>query len=98
MLPGLCICWSLVTTFESLIQNYAGFIACRFFIGLCEGGVIPGFVIYLSEFYRRDEIQSRVALLYGAPSIAGAFGGLLAAATQKIDGLAGLEGSGGSSS
>src|ERR1700761_6803924 len=92
MLPGLCICWGIVTTLECLIQNYAGFIACRFFIGLCEGGVFPGFVLYLSEFYRRDEIQSRIGLLYGAASIAGAFGGLLAAAIEKMDGIAGLEG------
>src|SRR6202012_1391900 len=75
-----------------LIQNYAGFIACRFCIGLCEGGVFPGFVLYLSEFYRRDEIQSRIALLSGAAAIAGAFGGLLAAAIEKMDGIAGLEG------
>lgn len=92
MLSGLCICWGVVTAFECLIQNYAGFIACRFFIGLFEGGVFPGFVLYLSDFYRRDEIQSRIGLLYGAASIAGAFSGLLAAAIEKMDGIAGLAG------
>ncbi|KAK6382981.1 hypothetical protein LTS17_003651 [Exophiala oligosperma] len=92
MLPGLCICWGIVTTLESLIQNYAGFIACRFFIGLCEGGVFPGYVVVLAEFYRRHEIQKRIAILYCAAALAGAFGGLLAAAIEQMDGLAGLAG------
>jgi MFS family permease len=92
LLPGLCVCWGIVTTLESLIQNYAGFIACRFFIGLCEGGVFPGYVVILAEFYRRHEIQKRIAILYCAASLAGAFGGLLAAAIQQMDGLANLAG------
>ncbi|KEF52265.1 uncharacterized protein A1O9_11505 [Exophiala aquamarina CBS 119918] len=92
LLPGLCVCWGIVTTFESLIQNYAGLIACRFFIGLCEGGVFPGYVVVLSEFYRRHEIQKRIAILYCGAALAGAFGGLLAAAIQQMDGLAGLDG------
>ena len=92
LLPGLCIGWGLVTTLESLVQNYAGFIACRFFIGLCEGGLFPGYVVILAEFYRRHEIQKRIGILYGAASIAGAFGGLLAAAIEKMDGLANLAG------
>lgn len=92
LLPGLCVCWGVVTTLESLIQNYAGFIACRFFIGLCEGGVFPGYVVILAEFYRRHEIQKRIAILYCAAALAGAFGGLLAAAIEQMDGLAGLAG------
>lgn len=92
MLPGLCIAWGVVTTLESLMQNYAGFIACRFFIGLFEGGLFPGYVLILAEFYRRHEIQKRISALYGAAAIAGAFGGLLAAAIQKMDGIANLAG------
>ena len=92
MLPVLCMSWGLVCTLESQIQSYAGFIACRFFIGLCEGGLFPGYVLVLSEFYRRDEIQKRIGLLYGAASIAGAFGGLLAAAIEQMDGVASLAG------
>ena len=92
MLPALCISWGIVTTLQCLMQGYSGLIACRFFIGLCEGGVFPGFVLYLSEFYRRDEIHRRIALLYGGASIAGAFSGLLAAAIEKMNGIGGLAG------
>lgn len=71
-------------------SNNAGFIACRFFIGLCEGPVFPGLVLYLSDFYRRDEIPLRIAILYGAAATAGAIGGLLAAVIQPLYGTAGL--------
>lgn len=92
MLPGLCICWGIVTIFHCLIKNYAGLLTARFFLGLFEGGLFPGFVLFLSDFYRRDEIQKRVGLIYGAASVSGAFSGLLSAAFQKMEGLGHLHG------
>ena len=92
MLPGLCICWGIVTTFQSLMHTYSGLLACRFFLGLCEGGLFPGFILYLSTFYRRHELQRRVGLIYGAASVSGAFSGLLAAAIEKMNGIGGLKG------
>jgi hypothetical protein len=52
----------------------------------------PGFVLYLSEFYRRHELQTRIDLIYGTASVSGAFSGLLAAAIEKLDGKANLAG------
>ena len=92
MLPGLCILWGTVTTFQSLMTTYGGLIACRFFLGLCEGGLFPGFVLYLSDFYQRHELQKRIGLIYGAASLSGAFSGLLAAAIEKMNGIGGLKG------
>lgn len=92
MLPGLCFSWGLVSLFQAFMHNYAGLIACRFFLGLCEGGLFPGFVLYLSDFYRRNELQTRIGLIYGAASVSGAFSGLLAAAIQSLNGKANLKG------
>ena len=92
MLPGLCILWGTVTTFQSLMSSYGGLLACRFFLGLCEGGLFPGFVLYLSDFYRRHELQTRIGLIFGAASLSGAFSGLLAAAIVKMNGIGGLKG------
>jgi len=74
------------------MQNYSRLLACRFFLGLCECGLFPGFVLYLFEFYRRHELQTRIGLIYGAASVSGAFSGLLAAAIEKLDGKANLAG------
>ncbi|KAG8707632.1 hypothetical protein FRC09_001724 [Ceratobasidium sp. 395] len=75
-----------------LVHNYSGLIATRFFLGLCEGGLLPGIVLYMSAFYRRDQLQLRLALLFSATSLAGAFSGLLAAAIINLDGRHGRPG------
>lgn len=92
MLPSLCVLWGLVATCQSTIQNYAGLLICRFCLGLTEGGMFPAFVLYLSEFYKRSELQKRIGVIYGAASISGAFSGLLAAAISKMNGVRRLAG------
>ncbi|QRW03728.1 major facilitator superfamily transporter [Ceratobasidium sp. AG-Ba] len=85
LLPGIVFLWGLVTALQGLVHNYSGLIATRFFLGLTEGGLLPGIVLYMSAFYRRDQLQLRLAMLFSATSLAGAFSGLLAAAIIKLD-------------
>ncbi|KAB8211151.1 major facilitator superfamily domain-containing protein [Aspergillus parasiticus] len=92
LLPTLCTLWGMVTTLQSQVHNYSGFLACRFFLGLLEGGLFPGIVLFLSNFYRRHELQVRIALFFSAASLSGAFSGLLAAAIQQMSGLRGMKG------
>jgi hypothetical protein len=40
--------------------------------------MLPGVVYYLSTFYKRGELASRVGCFYAAAAIAGAFSGLIA--------------------
>jgi len=76
----------------SLVHNYNGLLAVRLFLGLCEGGLIPGMILYLSTMYKPYELQLRVGILYAASSLSGSFGGLLATAILKMNGIAGLAG------
>lgn len=92
LLPTMCVLWGIVSTLQSLVHNFGGLIACRFFLGLLEGGLFPGIVLYLSGFYRRHELQVRIGLFFSAAAMSGAFSGLLAAAIIQMDGIAGLEG------
>ncbi|OJD24545.1 hypothetical protein ACJ73_04096 [Blastomyces percursus] len=92
LLPALCLSWGIVTTLQSQVNNYPGLIAARFFLGLLEGGLFPGIVLYLSSFYRRHELQVRVGLFFSAAALSGAFSGLLAAAIQNMEGLRNLRG------
>ena len=43
-LPLIVSLWGLVTTLSGLVQNFSGLTAVRFFLGLCEGGLLPGLV------------------------------------------------------
>ncbi|KAJ5382489.1 hypothetical protein N7517_000400 [Penicillium concentricum] len=92
LLPSLCVVWGIVTTLQCLINGYGGLLASRFFLGLAEGGVFPGIVLYLSLFYRRHELQLRIAVFYASAALSGAFSGLLAAAIVQMDGVGGLSG------
>lgn len=92
LLPALCFCWGVVTTLQSQVYNYQGLLACRFFLGMFEGGLLPGIVLYLSGFYRRHELQVRVALFFSTSALSGAFSGLLAAGIQNMEGVGGLRG------
>ena len=36
------ICWAIVMTLMGLVTNFAGLVATRFLLGLCESGLFPG--------------------------------------------------------
>ncbi len=43
-LPILVGTWGSVTTMTGLVDNFSGLVAIRFFLGFCEGGLLPGIV------------------------------------------------------
>ncbi|KAF4590269.1 hypothetical protein EYR38_009567 [Pleurotus pulmonarius] len=92
LLSTLLVLWGVVTTLQGVVHNYAGLLACRFFLGLFEGGVLPGIVLYLSLFYPRAQLQKRLSVVFAASSLAGAFSGLLAAGISEMSGIGGRPG------
>jgi MFS family permease len=67
-------------------------LSARIFLGLAEGGLFPGVTFYLSLWYKRGEQARRVAIFFSAATVAGAFGGILAFAIEKLEGKGGLHG------
>ncbi|KAK7955962.1 uncharacterized protein PG986_005184 [Apiospora aurea] len=82
--------WGLVAMCLGFVQNFAGFVAVRAILGLTEGGLLPGMILYLSGIYRREELALRIGLFYTAASLSGAFGGLLARGLAEIGTRGGL--------
>lgn len=74
------------------VKNWSGLMAARWFLGVAEAGLFPGVNYYLSCWYKRNEFGVRAAVFLSAAALAGSFGGLLAAAIQKMDGLGGIAG------
>ncbi|KAJ7765742.1 major facilitator superfamily domain-containing protein [Mycena metata] len=92
MLPAMLTLWGVVTTCQGTVKTYGGLLACRFFLGLLEGGVFPGLVLYLSFFYPRMRLQTRIAAFFSAASISGAFGGIMAYGIINLKGKHGHSG------
>ncbi|THV06510.1 MFS general substrate transporter [Dendrothele bispora CBS 962.96] len=92
VLPSLIVVWGAVTAFQGIVTSYGGLIVCRVFLGICEGGLLPGISIYIAAFYPRNKLQFRVALFFASSALAGAFSGLLASAIEHLDGRDGRPG------
>jgi hypothetical protein len=84
-LPALITLWGIVCLCLGFVTSFAGLIACRLLLGLFEGGILGGVIIYLAMFYRRHDMMLRNGLFYCAAPLSGAFGGLLASGLAKIE-------------
>ncbi|KAH9872477.1 hypothetical protein IAQ61_005313 [Plenodomus lingam] len=91
-LPLLTTVWGILTMCLGFVKNFASFATVRALLGVAEGGLLPGMVLYLSQFYRRDELALRIGIFYTAASLSGAFGGLLARGLNAIGPAGGLQG------
>lgn len=45
--------------YTGLVTSFAGLATVRAFLGLVEGPMFPGIVLYLSGFYTREELSLR---------------------------------------
>ncbi|KAI1390739.1 MFS general substrate transporter [Hypoxylon trugodes] len=83
-LPGLVVGFGAVSVGTAFVKSYEQLCAVRALLGIFEGGTMPGLAFFLSSFYKREELYFRVGIYVSAASIAGAFGGLLAAGFSQI--------------
>ncbi|KAF3482388.1 putative MFS transporter [Arthroderma uncinatum] len=90
---ALCMfAFGLITCLQGFTKNYGGILAARFFLGLAETGMFPGCFYLMGMWYKRSEAQKRFSFFFSSTTLAGAFGGLLASAIGKMDGLRGYHG------
>jgi len=74
-LPLLTVVWGIITMCLGFVRNFGSFFAVRALLGIAEGGLLPGMVLYLSGLYTRQEMALRIGIFYTAASLSGAFGG-----------------------
>ncbi|TEB22552.1 MFS general substrate transporter [Coprinellus micaceus] len=91
-LAFLVIGFGAVSIGAAFVHNLAGLMATRVFLGLTEGGTLSALVYIISRYYRRHELVLRIGIFFGvAPTIAGAFGGLLASGLLKVPDFGGVK-------
>lgn len=91
-LSTMVLLWGMVMILHGFIRNYSDLIILRILLGITEGGLYPGIVFYITSWYKRSEMGSRIAIFFSSAAIAGAFSGLLAAAIDTMDGVGGRPG------
>lgn len=89
LMPTILTIWGVIVTLEGLVKSFHGLVVARAFLGLVEGPMFPGIVLYLSGFYTREELSLRIAYFFSAASLSGAFSGLLAAGISNMHGVGG---------
>lgn len=75
-LPLLTVTWGIITMCLGFVRSFGSFFAVRALLGVAEGGLLPGMVLYLSGLYTRQEMALRIGIFYTAASLSGAFGGM----------------------
>ena len=62
----------------SAVKNYSGALAVRFFLGVFEAAVTPGFALFTSQWYTKKEQGARIGIWFSFNGFAQIFGGLVA--------------------
>ncbi|CAJ2512559.1 Uu.00g055740.m01.CDS01 [Anthostomella pinea] len=89
-LPCLAFFWGIIAMSTGFIKTFSHFVAVRALLGICEGGLLPGMILYLSSIYTRQELAIRIGIFYTSASLSGAFSGLLARGISELGGRGGL--------
>jgi MFS family permease len=84
--------WGTIMMAMAAVENAAGLLAARFFLGVTESGLFPGSVYLISLWYTRSEQALRNGLFFSTATMAGAFGGVLAYGIAQMEGVSGLHG------
>ncbi|WPB06862.1 uncharacterized protein RHO25_011522 [Cercospora beticola] len=72
------ILWGLVLACFAAAKDFSGAVAIRFFLGLTESAVTPGFALLTSQWYTKAEQGFRVSIWFCWNGIAQIIGGVVA--------------------
>jgi ACS family allantoate permease-like MFS transporter len=72
------IMWGLTLSCMAAVKNFAGAVAVRFFLGVFEAAVTPGFALFTSQWYTKEEQGARTGIWFSFNGIAQIVGGLVA--------------------
>lgn len=77
------ILWGTTLSCFAAVDNFGGAVAVRFFLGVCESAVTPGFALITSQWYTKSEQGARVGIWFSFNGWAQIFGGLVAYGIAK---------------
>ncbi|KAF9939470.1 hypothetical protein BGZ65_010439 [Modicella reniformis] len=63
---------------EDSVVDRTTFLICRALVGMFEADYIPGIAIYLTTYYKKDEMATRLSIFWSTLAIANSVAGVLA--------------------
>ncbi|KAK2731793.1 hypothetical protein FQN55_004450 [Onygenales sp. PD_40] len=70
--------WGIVLCSMAACKSFASLMVCRTLLGCAEAAVIPAWVMFTSQWYRKEEQTFRVGLWFSTCGFAQMFGGYIA--------------------
>ncbi|KAK0219197.1 major facilitator superfamily domain-containing protein, partial [Armillaria fumosa] len=100
LLTGTVLAWGAVQLGMGFVPTWGYLVLCRTFLGVFEAsplllndaGFFPALVFIVTTWYKRHEVQKKLAVLYMISIVAGGFSNILAYALSLLDGKGGLGG------
>ena len=75
--------WGVTLSLFATVSTFGGAVAIRFFLGVFEAAVTPGFALFTSQWYTKKEQGTRVGIWFSFNGWAQIFGGLVAYGIAK---------------
>lgn len=91
-IPVQMVSWSLIASMQAFLSGRSSFWLCRALLGIWEGGFIPDCVLYLSYYYKGDELPGRLSMFWVSYYITYIVSAFLAYGILHMDGINGLAG------
>ncbi|KAG7086174.1 hypothetical protein E1B28_002133 [Marasmius oreades] len=86
------VVWGAVTIGMGFTKHWEAFAVCRVLISALEAVFFPGMVFIISTWYKRHEVQKRLAAFCLTSALIGGFSPLLAYSLSLMDGKANVAG------
>ncbi|CEJ62628.1 hypothetical protein PMG11_11123 [Penicillium brasilianum] len=77
-IPGMLLIFGAASLASGFVKDFESMVICRVFVGAFEAGFLASVLYYLSIWYTRKELASRIGIFYAALTASSAFGGLFA--------------------
>ncbi|KAJ6184319.1 hypothetical protein N7519_005620 [Penicillium mononematosum] len=70
--------WGTILACMAACKSFASLMVCRTLLGAAEASIVPAWVVFTSQWYRKDEQAFRVGLWFSMCGFAQMFGGYVA--------------------
>ncbi|KAL5041768.1 hypothetical protein BDW71DRAFT_217417 [Aspergillus fruticulosus] len=82
------LAWGGALMCHAAAKNFGGLMTARFFLGVGEASIAPGFALITGMLYKREEQPARQAAWFLGNCIATIIGGIIAYAIGTVEGVA----------